>query len=92
MLAHVHLAKALEEGEDGQVQLLPGTLRVALLVEARVHDGQQPKHAGAQVAVYQLLLHAGTKFSTSRLEADLELELFLLARAESQQQGVVVIP
>ena len=55
MLAHIHLAEALEEGQDGQVQPLAGALCIPLLVQACVDDGQQPKHTGPQVTIQQLL-------------------------------------
>ena len=55
MLAHVHLAEALEEGQDGQVQPLAGALCIPLLVQACVNDGQQAKNPGPQVPIQQLL-------------------------------------
>ncbi len=55
MLSHVDLAEALEEGKQGNIQPLVGSLPVSLLVKARVADRNQAKHPHAQVPVQQFL-------------------------------------
>ena len=55
MLAYIHFAEALEEGEEGNVQALVRALHIALLVEAGVTDSDEAEYPHPQVPVQQLL-------------------------------------
>lgn len=55
LLPNVDLPEGLEQGQDGQVQPLPGALPIAPLLIPTVHNRQQAKHAHRQVTIYRLL-------------------------------------
>lgn len=60
MLAHIHLAEALEEPQDCDVQPLVALLGMACLMEALIHDIQQAEQPGTQVSIINLLAEANT--------------------------------